>query len=99
MTIVMLDAWSFYVLHFIDMENKDITNAELLEAISNGFTGVQEQIENLDQRLSVKIDGVHNSLDSEILRGTDEYIQLTKRITVLEHLHGIEPEKKEPIIA
>lgn len=96
------------------MTNKDITNAELLKAISSGFTSVEERfqrieerldgmptkesLDNLEQRLSVKIDGVRNSLDSEILRRTDEYSKLIKRITVLEQLHGIEPEEREPII-
>ena len=73
--------------------------------ISKGFTSVEEsfqkvdeRFDSLEQRLAMKIDGVRNSLDSEILRRTDEYGQIMKRLTTLENLHGIDHKKKEPII-
>ena len=101
------------------MKNEDITNAKLLEAVSKGFTAVEQRfqkiedrldgmatkedlsagLDGLEQRLTVKIDGVRKSLDAEILRRTDEYAQIIKRLTTLEQLHGIDSTKKEPVIA
>jgi len=78
--------------------NDDISNKELLNAVSESFDGIEERfdsmeerIDNLEQGLEKKIDsldqkikGVRNSLDAEILRYTDQHADHEKRITALE---------------
>ena len=75
----------------------DISNNEILEAVSKGFSAVEKKIEKSEQalreELGMKIDGVRNSLDSEIIRRTDEFGVLRRRISYLESLHNIEAEE------
>ena len=85
---------------------KEITNADLLREMKTGFKTISEQvaknaeaIKGVEQRLGQKINGVRNSLDNEILRRTEEFAKLNQRVAHLERLHGIEPKKKDPIVA
>jgi len=68
-------------------DNNDISNKELLNAVSDGFSKLEgkiqdnrEAIENLDH----KVDSLRNRLDAEILRYTDQHADHEKRITALE---------------
>jgi len=79
-------------------DNNDISNKELLDAVSDGFNKLERKIQNnreaindLEERLEKKIDGLdqkvnslRNSLDAEILRYTDQHADHEKRITALE---------------
>ena len=58
-------------------------------------TDLKDNLSSLEQRLSVKIDGLRASLDVEILRRTDEYGDIIKRLSTLEKLHGISPLEPE----
>ena len=73
--------------------------------VAKGFSAIEKKmaskadLELLEQRLGVKIDGVRNSLDAEILRRTDEYAVILKRLAILERFHGIAPKKRKLITA
>lgn len=76
--------------------SKEITNEELLQAISGGFTNVEKQIAEVrdelkqtEKRLSKKIEGMSNRLDNEIIRSTDKHADHEKRITALEVETGL----------
>jgi len=78
--------------------NNDISNKELLDAVSDGFNKLEEKIHDnreaindLEKRLEKKIDdldhkvdSLRNRLDAEILRYTDQHADHEKRITALE---------------
>ena len=85
------------VLHCQHMKKEDITNTELLGAISKGFTAVEDKMDNMEQRLGQKIDSVRASLDSEIIRRADEHGVILKRLDTLEALHGISHNEKQPL--
>jgi len=62
---------------------------EGFQIISKSFTAVEKRIDDVEQHLGQKIDGVRNSFEAEIIRRTDEHIIYDKRIKHLEDLHGI----------
>jgi len=82
----------------MSQKNNDISNKELLDAVSDSFDSMEERIDNLEQRLEKKIDdnreaiknldhkvdSLRDRLDAEILRYTDQHADHEKRITALE---------------
>lgn len=63
--------------HFEDIDKR-------FDAVDERFESVDERFDTLEKRLSVKIDGVRNSLDAEVFRRTNEYGNHERRIARLE---------------
>jgi len=68
-------------------DDNDISNKELLNAVSEGFNKLEEKIQDNREAikdLDQKVDSLRNRLDAEILRYTDQHADHEKRITALE---------------
>jgi len=75
-------------------DNNDISNKELLNAVSESFDGMEKRFDSVEKKiqdnreairdLDHKVDSLRNRLDAEILRYTDQHADHEKRITALE---------------
>ncbi len=63
------------------------------QMLSKAFTAFEKRLDVIEKRLAHKVDGIRNSLDGEIIRRTDEFAQVVKRISLLEELQGISLEE------